>query len=753
MLSGPPQPTARRALCAANRYLRLVALLCTPLGLLLLPLRALAHDATEDPSQIASLFAHGKANQAIQHLSALVRATSDPSQKVTLLRDLLDMCMTAHDYECASGAIDDMARLVQSDRQLSSRWPPFAAAAVKLAIFYRDFETLRQLLANGPFAIADPFASAYSLADLQTTLAGHYVRNHDPIKAEEALSSATLELLLGDPQSAGQISKQLVGLVRVMISKQDTVGALSLLMQAEPYISRSLPHDGIQYAEYRLVLAHILSFTTAYREAADVYEDVRDLYRQLDMNDDEKLYEMSAANILQSLALLLAGETDRARQVHLDHPLEKLKPSILARASFSTLTEFSYGVTDVLLSSINGMSDIRWKPLFEQEPSWTLDADESLSVRSYRNFALGLLTLTYDAERGKHLLILAADQQIDSFELSLKNNVEGFPLPSMIDRIVIGAGTEVALGRSADGDAAELILRASEVLNRTIRHSLGDAAVLVGSQSTEEGKRNVQSYIHLLMYKRDWENKRIKQYLEGRITLQDRGEIIRQYSELVGQLSALKPLFHSDLPRLRAEGFPKIATLQSTLKDQQVLVTVFPTIAGLGKLCVGRNRIAFALQQYGPDLSLHVRLMNLALTSSHVPSDVLDSQFPVDSAIYLRQLMFGGLESCLAPGSSVILSLPALLSGIPRALFSPKDLRKQRTDMIFVLQTGLSSHSASRPSSPHVKSWLPNRRGADCTHFLLGNRRSDYRPTQAGRAGSAKRVPTRPAGRRRHDRT
>jgi hypothetical protein len=60
-------------------------------------------------------------------------------------------------------------------------------------------------------------------------------------------------------------------------------------------------------------------------------------------------------------------------------------------------------------------------------------------------------------------------------------------------------------------------------------------------------------------------------------------------------------------------------------------------------------------------------LLQYALTADYAADENLDSQYPADSAIRVREFLFSGLEQCTTAGSHINVALPDEVSGIPLA--------------------------------------------------------------------------------------
>ena len=82
-----------------------------------------------------------------------------------------------------------------------------------------------------------------------------------------------------------------------------------------------------------------------------------------------------------------------------------------------------------------------------------------------------------DRERATRLLLDAAKLRVNKFEKFQRANFEGFQFPHLVDKIMINTALTFAGDAGAAG-AADVMLRAGEVVNRDPRDALSDQAVI-----------------------------------------------------------------------------------------------------------------------------------------------------------------------------------------------------------------------------------------------------------------------------------
>jgi CHAT domain-containing protein len=409
------------------------------------------------------------------------------------------------------------------------------------------------------------------------------------------------------------------------------------------------------------------AFTNNYDQATAILSEAAQLTSALEIADEVKTYRLAVANSLAGAALLLAGQLAEAQELHANHPMQASKERILLGGEFHTYQEFFFGVSDVILArAIKQAPDPRWRLLFEKDPKWNTGELETTNINSYRHFAIGLLDVAaLNVAKGQRELMMAATERIDIFDAILKINSEGFQLPTLVDKLVLLVGAEAATELNQP-DTADLLLRISEVLNRNIRHSVADAAIVIGSQPEERGRKIAHSFIHLVRQKREWELSKLKELLGGNAPFQDKGALISDYTGIVSGLASIKQLFLTDQGDQSTNGLPTVRAIQETLRNREVFVAFFQAANGCGRLCISPHTVKYSVVPFdGKKVLQDIRLLELAMTSNNPPDPTLDSQFPVASALSIYKLLFAGLEPCLVPGMNATVAVPNELAGVP----------------------------------------------------------------------------------------
>ena len=179
--------------------------------------------------------------------------------------------------------------------------------------------------------------------------------------------------MLSDPKNAYELSKVLVTLLNSYLTARDIDGAHQLVSKIDDFITLNVPPSSILFAKYKLLVAHVQSFTIAHALSAQALKQAQSLIAKVDVEADAKLYDLTTANSLASATLVLAGDVQEAERQHAVHPMQEHKLNIIERGSFLNYQEFFFAVSDVFIGAIlKSAPDPRWRPLFELEPKWKL---------------------------------------------------------------------------------------------------------------------------------------------------------------------------------------------------------------------------------------------------------------------------------------------------------------------------------------------------------------------------------------------
>ena len=109
---------------------------------------------------------------------------------------------------------------------------------------------------------------------------------------------------------------------------------------------------------------------------------------------------------------------------------------------------------------------------------------------------------------------------------------------------------------------------------------------------------------------------------------------------------------------------PNAPNIQQALLGDQRFVTYFPVLGGLGKIYLGPQQVVTSVTMIDPATPGHLAALSEAVKT--FPSDAYEaSRFPVASAVHAYKLFFGGLETCMAQGTSVTVALVGDALAIP----------------------------------------------------------------------------------------
>src|SRR5262249_9484711 len=154
----------------------------------------------------------------------------------------------------------------------------------------------------------------------QILLADYHAEKNDIRAAEENFSTAILGLLLTPPDQTYNIYKVLVLLIDALVETHDIVGALTLATLVDDFITKTVPRTSVLYAQHRMTIGRLLSFTNLNAATASVFEEAAALYSQLEMDEEDKNYRAATAINYATAALVLAGKLDEAKALHARHP-------------------------------------------------------------------------------------------------------------------------------------------------------------------------------------------------------------------------------------------------------------------------------------------------------------------------------------------------------------------------------------------------------------------------------------------------
>ena len=227
-------------------------------------------------AQATGLFLHGKVNAAIGVQRDVIAAAPSPHEKGLAQRDLMEMCATVQDWDCAARTMRTLLPIVRSDPQLAPLELDILAYAAKHALWRQDDAALAAVLRDGGAATVHTLANPAAAATLALALQDSSIRRNDLKSAESQLSTAILGLLLSDQYGAYRRAELSVGVLQALLNAEDIVGAMTLANMLAPILPKLAPGDSVVAARYLILRAHLSAYTEKYSATAEA-ESLADL--------------------------------------------------------------------------------------------------------------------------------------------------------------------------------------------------------------------------------------------------------------------------------------------------------------------------------------------------------------------------------------------------------------------------------------------------------------------------------------------
>lgn len=645
-------------------------------------------EAAEPPEQIAAkAYRAGHVLDAIAELERAIPRAASPEDAWVLSELLAQTCINSSDVECLrrNGPLFNTTGEKIKQPQRAARRFLFLIMLERYLSgdnkFILDRDGLDFSLKFSDITTDPEHAARFFI--LNARVAQH---GGDYISARRYINRAFASLLRMNTDIGGYTCAVLLQeLISVVFANHDSARGLKWLAVASPFLERHFSPQSIDKAQYHLLIADVLSNNGNYEEGGKAYDRAFDSFSTLQIGDLKKQVILSMIVTANATTVALRGDMALAREQFAKHPMHARRDAIIQAGAAQNYFELYYIAAEIFFDYLSGKKpDARWTAVLSKTPDWQLGADATGAAATYKRVAAALLADTPPV--GRQLFNEAIAAHFDFFEKK-RSDTSAFPLPMMLDRLLIGMGIQYW---SAENPAeGTLLVRGMELLNRNARYAVSDALTTMAAQESDEQRRAAHAVLRLTDRQEAWE--------------------VAQLAELVTRISERRPFpvknwspsqtardFDHALQRL-AKGMrtastqlPTLAELQSSLRADEAFVGF---VSGK-RVCVRPDGLWTAvvftphsgdglspLQQYQID----IKLLLASLTDQNRPSEQRDSQFPVEAAMRLYGLLFGGFDACLAgvkqveffaPNDVAAIPLSVLLKEPPPRLGSGYDLSK-----------------------------------------------------------------------------
>lgn len=343
-------------------------------------------------------------------------------------------------------------------------------------------------------------------------------------------------------------------------------------------------------------------------------------------------------------------------------------PRMPAAAVPANADELAFAFTSLFATTVTGRADPAWCGAFATSPPWLVAERMPAAASLWHGGRLICAVATADAAmtstaaRATLATRLAARQ-------AMNNDPRITRLVDMTDAVLLSlAAAALSPLAAVDDVAAELILRAVDVLNRDERDAFGDALALIAGQPNDDSRRLAQDRFTLRRQRLAWEGRMlgalapdrradwtVERAVKARYVLSD---FVRHDEELGDALARAG--------RAAADTEPRLADLRAALHPNEAFLMHAAFMGRLIGLCVSATAASAAVTPFPPAVArLDVKTVANALTAAHAPSDTLDSQFPVEASRRLYDALITPHERCLKGVDSLIAARPRELEGLP----------------------------------------------------------------------------------------
>ncbi len=505
--------------------------------------------------------------------------------------------------------------------------------------------------------------------------------------AQRSVSRALGVLLSVGNLPALYVADALNRLIKIQAASGNATKAIGWWVLTQPLMNSLVPTtpEAVDNLQNRTI---VFSYLGASPALAQAIQAAIDGIQALQIDSGVKIYQMAPLIAHLVCRLLLDNQRDAALKTLANNPVSSTKKAIISRGTFQYPGEFFYALAELFTHRLlNQKIDPAWGPLFAkpfQLPYFNRTQQAEFEV--YARFAQALLTPPQDPTLAQRL-VDTGKVQVRVFQEVTSDNLRAFPVLDDVNRLLsqysVAAIAEDAVGHNkgvvARTDWADLLLKLTEIQNRSLPYALSDTLSVVSEQPTESGRRLAHSALRLIAQEDAWQADQIQNLVQRTLdawkahaalaapTGMQPAVVLQDFSNSLERVIA--SLRTSGRYDSSARQLPNLSQLQSTLAPKEAYLTLTGSAAGAVKLCVTKSSVFVAVTPIDArQLSIDTKLLQYALTDQRPASDVLDSQYPARKAVELYHFIFDGLESCLTNVRHIVFASPPELTGLPLAV-------------------------------------------------------------------------------------
>lgn len=601
----------------------------------------------------------GRPSAALATAERRLSEATTPADRLALLRAALDICVGLGETTCQdrlTPAFAEAARNASAD-------PP-SQAVLLLEAHYYAAQRQRAHLVRPAEILSSPFwrseivyGDRLTYIRRQLLAARLKLESGDKTGADAALDRA-LSLIVSLKTEAGVprgLGPALVQSIELVAASGDIRRAYGLLQASREALVRSLPASSPDGVRFRLVEADVF---LQGGDAAAAWSAVEAASAGLAASGVEENAPAEGALARIKAALLLAkgdgaGALAALEDAGAQQDAMGLYLRVAASAMAGALDDAAVSALRRLPTDDGHVATLRTAGLaYAGEPAAILELRRRIQdLARHQNGSTSRLgvftnTLAKQALAGGEETLTAADQDALFAVLQLTSRTAA----------------------AQDAEALAALAKAeTDLLRRTVHQALRLDA------RRDELERNALQKVSAGLVRRS------DQRLEHDFDLRAR---LRDYDLRI--IEADRELSDRRLSR-HGRAVLSLSEVQSVLTAKEALLVASPAAGGVRTyMCVRRDRVVVATRDVDPlRFKLDGRLVQSALTAGHAPSEALDSQYPVEAAVRLYDVLLRPFEGCLKQGERILwlggpdstpVPLTALLPQAPAKVAGAYDL-------------------------------------------------------------------------------
>jgi len=652
-----------------------VCLLIATLAWAAAPIKA-ARAAQTAPIAVAwPLYYGGKSLQARRVLEDFLSGPEgqDQGDRLIVLENLLDICIRSLADDCVlkyAPVYADVAgkRPVANDVQRveRARRAGYYLFTAQLAGASRD--RLAAILASDNWKYENAYDAELYLRR-QVLAADLHLRLGQLAEANRSVDKILSLIASLDQPSAARptIIWALSDVMETLVVIGDLDRAYGLFRAAVGGVGQTLPPLSVDAAHFAL-RAGLLLDEMGQPEQAQRFLDVAIA------TIDQIELEPSVRRHLLVLALTAKANAcnalapDCARLALERHPFRELYET--GARTPQSVAEVQYLAARAMAAALAGAPDPVVAAALQRPLTFSTDPAEIETLKAYQSIGWALAGPSVTArgaalqEAGRRIRDVARRKRDAPFGAWYRS---GSLDQSFIRLALVAAEAD----RSADG--ADVVFTLLQLANRRGRSFDADALTVLGQARDPLQRRAIHQALRLRARRDALEREKI-QAVAQQLTSAPTGSRLRadygarmqlrDYAVRIGEASAG---LAKDGISISGTNLVTLKQLQSVLAPNEAALTLAPSIGGdLVYMCVRRDTTQRRVVR--ADLNrVDFKLMQVALTAGHAPSETADAQFPAASAVRLYDVLIRPFAPCLKPGDH-ILWLPNLsLTGFPLA--------------------------------------------------------------------------------------